>query len=47
MRRASEDKAEKMATLDGEALNVKTLLMNDKTNNWFEPWLMTATMTDL
>ena len=47
LRRASEDKAEEMATVDGGALKVKTLLMNDKTNEWFGPWLMTATMTDL
>jgi hypothetical protein len=47
IRSAAEGKEESMMALDGGELRLRTLLLNDKVNEWFGTWLLTPTMTEL
>jgi hypothetical protein len=47
IRCAAEGKTEGFTTMDGGEHKIKTLLMNDKQNEWFGAWMLTPTMTEL
>ncbi len=47
IRRAAEGREETFRVTDGREIKIKTLLLNDKQNEWFGAWLMTPSMTEL
>ncbi len=47
IRSAAEGREESFLLAGGGELQLRTQLLNDKQNEWFGAWMMTATMTDL
>ena len=47
VRHSVSDREEEMRTAEGGTLMMNTVLLNDKLNEWFGPWIMTASITEL
>ena len=47
LRRESEDNKKEMTLDPRGVIKIKTLLMNDKVNEWFGAFMMEPTMTEL